>query len=428
MQCSHNLPGSNIVNSSALGDSVNDCMEQCSRLRPLCYGTSFFSETGRCFFKDSTVSGDDLTSNTTVHSAIAQASELSPTALSNVCPFPNDTVQSTDSGMQYRVLCGFDDFEKTSAFCPQENPMGEVSASNTSCRYWHADTLQGCAQWCSTLHPLCLGVTFNPDMGDGFANCYPKNNLSVGLGVFQEKNGKQHFALTILNETGAACPNYQSYTSNTGGSFQLSCNQDRADNTMIAYHDNNLDSCIDTCGTSPGCVGVVYDSNLDDGFMNCYLKNATGVPTTKANSTFALLTSSASSTASPSRGSSSSSSAWIAGAVIGGLAGVVLVVGAILAFTRCRRRRQSRRRSSGADSNDSSGRGAMPLVQIGGRAHVALEAENSEIVEIGEHAGEEPKELAGSENKDGASEAFKRAAAVAAVELAGSEVGRREVG
>ena len=194
---------------------------------------------------------------------------------------------------------------------------------------------------CSISHPLCVGVSWNPDMGDGFANCYLKNS-QVGT-PSEYKNFVTHSALWRNDKLNVSCPadttNPSSIT-NQGKSFEISCNSGRLGGSNTSYHDTSFNGCVSTCATnsSHNCLGVVYDGSLQGGFSNCYLLNATGEPTSIANSTFALYTPSKDNiTAPPPPPSHSSSKAWIAGPVIGAVAIIALLVG----FLLWRRRKRS---------------------------------------------------------------------------------------
>jgi hypothetical protein len=308
---------------------VIDCMDACSMNRPPCYGVSFSTINGTCFLKDSSVTLDNAVAADGFQSALARSSQLSP--IDTSCPYLSNSYQTTADGMEFEILCGLD-MGGYGDYCPD---------NDVTCPK-HTDTMEECLEYCSISHPLCLGVSWNPDMLAGYPNCYLKNDPSAGTPA-PDVGFTTHSALARLPQANISCPTNATYISSNSKSFELTCNEGRSGSSnFTSYHDANLDGCINTCATSAGqdCVGVVYDASMTEGYENCYLLNSTGVPNTVTNSTFALVSSSKSipSPTSLPRSSGSSSKAWIAGPVIGGLLGIVLLIGFIL----WRRKRSTR--------------------------------------------------------------------------------------
>ena len=358
--CGQNLISDSI--GSAPHSNVQACIDQCAVYRPRCYGVSYDTNTGSCEFKNqSDVFLADLNTDVNFNSAIANATQLkSPT--NTTCPFPSNSNQYTKEGMEFEILCNLD------------MPYGEYHPSNVNYAPYHANTLQDCMEFCAISRPLCVGVSWNPDMEAGFANCYPKNSQD-GTPT-PPKNNVVHSALWKNNQLNVSCPANTTYLdSNYGKSFETSCNSGRLGGTNTSYHDANLDGCIDTCASnsSNNCLGVVYDGSLQGGFLNCYLLNATGEPTSIANSTFALFTPSNKSATAPSphRGSR----AFIAGPVIGGIAVIALLVG----FLLWRRRKRSTKAEGSVPAYESTDykKVAQPNYQVGHPLHELHDSHNN---------------------------------------------------
>ena len=328
LYCGHKIVSDSL--GSAPHSNIMACIENCSVYRPRCYGVSYDTNTGDCEFKDQPdVSPKNITSDSNANSAIAHAAQLaSPRNVS--CPFSPNSYQYTKQGQQFEILCDLD------------MPYGDYRPTNVPYAPYHADSLQECMELCSTSQPLCVGVAWNPDLQAGYANCYPKSSQAGTPSA--PKKFTVHSALWRDNGRNVSCPgdttNPTSIDRN-GKNFEISCNSGRLGGSNTSYHDNSFDGCVSTCATnsSQNCLGVVYDGSLQGGYSNCYLLNATGEPTSIANSTYALFTQSESNstTTPPPPSKSSSSKAWIAGPAIG----AVLLIAALVGFLLWRRRKRS---------------------------------------------------------------------------------------
>lgn len=341
MYCNQNDPLSDIPSQFKVS-TMGECMEHCSRYWGAsegCYGVVWNQNTTDCWIKNSTISTSGLYPETGSHTALVPRSQLSP--LDTSCPFSDLSVQTLNSGEGFTIHCGkviggYDD-------CFQEYP--ECLAS-PFIGYWHADSLQECMGICAQSHPLCLAVSWNPDMEIGYANCWPKTGSANAIADPATSLGVLHTAVVTSIETiNTTCPSENSYT--TGGkTFEIHCGQLNTGTNITSVHRANLTSCMDTCANNnQGCVGVIFDSTLQGGFQNCYLQNTTSVVTNNANITFALLTGTSIPTSKPSGTNqpsssgtnqpsssvaSSSSKAWIAGPVIGSIAAIALLIGAFI--------------------------------------------------------------------------------------------------
>jgi hypothetical protein len=147
---------------------------------------------------------------------------------------------------------------------------------------------------CSKSHPLCTGVSFNPDMQKGYANCYPKSSYSnsAQTGSGSGQSWITHSAVATVSNITAQCKDGSAITTSNNIAFTLQCNQNRPGNDLSVYHEESLERCAETCATYTGntCVGVLFDGKMELGWENCYLKNATGTPAYNSTATFARLT------------------------------------------------------------------------------------------------------------------------------------------
>lgn len=154
------------------------------------------------------------------------------------------------------------------------------------------------------------------------------------------------------------CTNGTIYTSPNGAEFEIACNTNQPPNDLVQYHMQNMSACADACAiytNSSGltCAGAVFDSTMEDGYQNCYLKTPIGTSfetdgrhwlqlskaaNVSANVSETTPASDPSTTSAPGQSppSSSPGKAWIAGPVIGGLAGVTTIAG-LLYWLRQRR-------------------------------------------------------------------------------------------
>ncbi|KAF2097749.1 hypothetical protein NA57DRAFT_76558 [Rhizodiscina lignyota] len=309
------------------GNSITDCMNDCATIEPLCYGTVFDVTTGTCWFKNSTFSYQPniVVQDKNSHLAVPRSSEIEP--LDTDCPYKNGSVQSSND-------------ENFTVHCSQDILGADYSPSNAPIigKPYHATSLSDCMNKCSTSEPLCEGVAFNPGMGNGFANCYPKFNNGKPFSFItnwasSNKPEIRHSAVAKLPSIPFDCKDSQIVNSGNGTAFTLSCNQDRVSSDITNYHDTSLESCIDTCEqyTKTKCEAVIFDTKMTSGFQNCYLKGNIGTPADgREGYIFAM----------PSSAMKKKSEAWIAGPVVGGVA-VLVLLGAGWWYFQRRRKRQA---------------------------------------------------------------------------------------
>jgi hypothetical protein len=351
MHCLSNIPGSDFEFPTTLTTTdVYACMDYCSTTTPACYGIAYNVPDGFCYLKNSSVVGTTTTTDSSTHSAfVTPFSQL--LAADTSCPFDDNSAQNATNGMEFDVHCGKD--IKGGDFCP--------TGTNATCP-WHAASLSDCMNLCSASHPLCSAVSYNADMLEGYANCYPKSNVASAQFVTGEAWITHSAVATITNIT-VNCANNANITASNNKEFSLQCNQNRAGNDITVYHDVSLQKCAETCATYTNnqCVAVIFDGDMELGWENCYLKSGTGTPLYNSTATFALMTgvkdttssgSSSSSSSSSSSGSKSSShnKAWIAGLVVGLIVLLALIIGIAIVWRR--RSAGARHMGAGADMQD----------------------------------------------------------------------------
>lgn len=224
---------------------------------------------------------------------------------------------------------------------------------------------------CSEGHPLCYGVVFNPDLQSGSHNCYPKSaNISQKL---TNSPWVMHAALAQISYN-TTCDAGTYVTTSSHKAFDRLCDQTADGEVIGQIHTSDFSTCIDYCSTyvngNQSCSTAVYQPTAADQYENCYLKSSAQYIYSRTGYNFATLangkvnatntTNSPSSTGGSgisvpsstfSNKNSDSSKAWIAGAVIGPLAAVAILVGVIIGR---RRRRNRRDRASHTKVTDMS--------------------------------------------------------------------------
>ncbi|KAL9097030.1 MAG: hypothetical protein Q9165_000994 [Trypethelium subeluteriae] len=287
------------------------------------------------------------------------------------CPYTNGSIQFAN-GVNFTVYCGLD--EPYNDYCP--------GSAESLCPV-HMESLSDCMAYCSQSHPLCAGVSWNPDLLNGYGNCYPKNAPPNSYGFYvSEGDGSTgqsfwvHTAIAnIVNGSDITvdCSDQAQIMALNGNTFITSCNREMADNNLTISHEASIQDCIDTCASAVDgtCLGVVYDTQLTNGWQNCYLKNATApIVDSTSGSTVALLTSDgktplSSAPASGEGGSPPKSKAWIAGPIAGGVALISILITALMLV----RRRKSRRRAAAVAAQNQGYYYTAGKVELDGREH-----------------------------------------------------------
>jgi hypothetical protein len=246
---------------------------------------------------------------------------------SSVCPYTNDTMQVDSHGMQYHVLCETD-----------KSGDGFVSSEpGTQYTPFHADTMLECLDWCSYNDPLCYGVAYAGSLDDGYRNCFPKQaNISNEAVV---PNSKFTLATATLPNTNSTCvPGI--YRGHNGVSFNMTCDTRGYGTDVNRIHTENFGACMDKCADYEPeakdrylkCSSVSYEPSSHTGYLNCHLKGPLFKATADDDWRIAEVT---------ELEGKSKSSAWIAGVVVGAIAGLV-VLGGLVWFWRRRSRKTVR--------------------------------------------------------------------------------------
>ena len=333
--------------------SMEDCMEHCSRYwgkSEGCYGIVWRGDK-KCWIRNSNVTVAGLKDSTEdIHSAMIAQNTYAK--LDTSCPGTDLSTHTLDGvpGLGYTLHCNkvIGDFDTCWSGYPR--PCWDVQhVDGAFVGYFHTKTLEECVRICTDQSPLCKGVSWNPDYSIGYANCWPKTGYGNDKIVTPPTSqGIIHsVAITSLDLPDKECPTDKTYSTTSNNNFNINCGQTNEGTNITNVHSLNITSCMDTCASTEKCVGVVFDTTLQDGFRNCYLKNTTSTVSDRANASFALLAGSSipSSTPSPSStpgtsnsnnpsGGSSSSKAWIAGPVIGGLLFLAILAGALFWWRR----------------------------------------------------------------------------------------------
>ena len=276
-------------------------MDQCSTFHPSdtdspCYALVYFYsgdvKTYKCIEKKPGFNSTSFTSASGIHAAIARASQLVPQDTD--CPYEDFSNQTTPNGLQFQINCG-KDFEG--------NDM-DVN--------FHADTLEECMEKCSTMQSRCNGVSWNPDLSTGYANCYPKSSNDSTLLV--SSTHIVHTALASYNTPNATCNDHSSYISKNGIRFNVLCEQEIVNYDIISVYQPDFGSCIEYCSTyhndsTPACLSVTYNAQANYGYQNCYVKSTADLSLEQIDTSgsMALLISNSTTSSTTSSNSSSTS-------------------------------------------------------------------------------------------------------------------------
>ncbi|KAL4806314.1 hypothetical protein BDV18DRAFT_139208 [Aspergillus unguis] len=316
--------------------TFTNCMNDCSVANPPCYGIAFSGSNSSCaLLTNATATNEDnlIDDVNTDIALVAPASQLEGYDAS--CPYTNNSVRTTEAGLDFSVQCTTDLYPQTH-YCPWS------LFTSPWCK-WHTETLDECMEACATARPLCVAISWDPTMGAGFGNCYLRHANGTLISGEHPKY-ITHTAFALLPEVDAVnnC-SARTATSSTDTElkyFDVQCYQERTQTKNITTtHEANINTCMDRCAAhtgTPNCKGVVFDSSMESGYENCLLLSELGTSANNGNATYARLTSSE---PKDSSSGSSSSKAWIAGPVVGGVAGIALIIGAFFWWRRRKNRK-----------------------------------------------------------------------------------------
>ncbi|KAF2626459.1 hypothetical protein BU25DRAFT_411855 [Macroventuria anomochaeta] len=354
--CKQNNPGNDAMDIKYFtSPSMADCMEHCSRYwgnGEGCYGV-VWREDNKCWIRNSNTTVNGVVDSTDgTHSALIASNTYDK--VDTACPATDLSTHTLDGvpGLGYTIQCNkVIDGTYDTCWSGYPKPCWDTQhVEGAFIGFYHTTTLEACVRICTDQSPLCKGVSWNPDYSIGFANCWPKTGFSDNhMSTPSAKDGVIHsVTITSFDRVDSNCPSSNSYATADNNNFDIHCGQLNEGTNITQIHTQNITSCMDSCATTDKCVGVVFDSTLQNGFKNCYLQNTTSTTSDKASATFAALSGSSipSSSSSSTPGNSTSGSgsgssgkggeskAWIAGPVVGGLLGLAIVAGAAFWWRR----------------------------------------------------------------------------------------------
>ncbi|KAF2736007.1 hypothetical protein EJ04DRAFT_511298 [Polyplosphaeria fusca] len=344
LYCDTGGPGTGEYTDATTGaDNISQCLERCSEHpTELCGAVAFDHQGLKCYLMNSTVTTDlgRPLANWTL--GIANRTQLAP--LSRDCT-NNAANQTSQNGLPFTIACG-----------QAVQGLDVCGTDSFDCRK-HTATLADCLDHCSTLHPLCTGVTWDARMENGFQNCYPKRAAPRQFDDARKYNKNSHSAKAIIafpTEEECHASADGKVTASNADEFELSCNEGRYGTNVTVQHAESHSACVDACATYSGtapCQGAVFDANMDGGYENCYLKSDIGGAVGNMPGVAFARRLNGTNSSDPAN-NSSQSKAWIAGPVIGGIVAVVLVVGALW-WWRKRRRGGTRRTAIAKDGGQT---------------------------------------------------------------------------
>lgn len=369
ISCFTDIQGKDLSHNT--GSDLDDCMNQCSSLQPLCYGVTW--DGTNCWFMNSGAKQAGLYSTKDTHTALTNLTQITP--LDTNCPFANMSNQTTSVGYHFQIECG-DDY-----------PGSDLPNSSV-----HKESLQDCMEECAGWHDLCKAVAFNPAMTSGYQNCYLKNNNDPSGVKSSDKNFVALGITPFVTSYNRSCSENTTYTSSNKTShmektFNINCNFDRVGDDIIQVRKEDFDGCIDACANyynstipnGPTCQAVVFNAASNRGYLNCFLKGSQQALSPSNDFDAAVFVNAVNNgTAVPSPTESSkpssghSSKAWIAGPVLGVIA--AFAIGAAVAWW-CRGRGKRYKQPPQEDTPD------VPVTRPETSAYpptVLVEADNTE--------------------------------------------------
>lgn len=152
IRCDTDRPNlDDLVNLQA--DNIQGRLNHCStHTADLCGGAEFNFQTKTCWLKTTNITANQLQSIGYGRLGVANKPLLQP--LFSTCNNDGD-MQSPKNGLGFLVHCN--QTIHGADLCSDESP---------DCRF-HADSFDECLELCSKNQPLCTGVSFNWDLGDG---------------------------------------------------------------------------------------------------------------------------------------------------------------------------------------------------------------------------------------------------------------------
>ena len=203
---------------------------------------------------------NNLPSTATTSSAEPTYSNISPTCNDN------NTYYIDHFGLQYAIRCGLD-FATAGVTLPA-----------------HADTFEGCIQYCSLLSD-CAGVSFSGTQCTPLAAFSGYNNPDEGSTdrlTAVPTDGPNDGSVTP-DDLCAEGFDGQSYTDTFACSWIILCNQTVAGAALQATVVTNLEACVNYCAFYDGCGALYFeggDGSAEEGEVepvaNCYPLSSNG--------------------------------------------------------------------------------------------------------------------------------------------------------
>ena len=316
--CFHDLPGHD--RDSTETETLNACTDACTRHGPACFGVTWDSFNKKCYLKDYSANASDLKPvDRATMSALAIKSQYEQQRTDIVCPYPNLSTQKSRSGMDFDILCG-----GLSTF-NREVPLDKV----------HVQSLDDCMERCATYHPLCTRLFYAADLiGMGWLNCVLLKSSDDDL-VVPYTRTMGHSAEAVIEFPDK--PNWKNgsiQVDKSGRSFIVSRDDFRGlndddDAPFATYHEKNIQDCIERCSRAePECITAIFDSGLQQGFLNCYLFDKFPPPQGRhSDFTFFYLQSLSKQYQSPpAKGVARLRGGPIAGVVVGSIAALAVII------------------------------------------------------------------------------------------------------
>ncbi|KAK8069168.1 hypothetical protein PG994_005784 [Apiospora phragmitis] len=152
-----------------------------------------------------------------------EAAALSPRAASSPCPDANNTKIDDSQGMQYNLLCG------TSIVGSDLGPAAP------------ADSLAHCLDLCTKTQGTCVGVTYNG------THCFRKD--FVGPSAIKSGDDNNGSAVAVIPAPSTADCNSLGNNNNKHG-FQIYCGQDYKPDDLSKVFAASMTQCIDACAAA----------------------------------------------------------------------------------------------------------------------------------------------------------------------------------
>ena len=327
LYCNSDTPDNDIAHTGA--NDVKECLELCTQFNgKLCGAVAFDSNGLNCYLKDSAVTKRMIKRVDGWILGIANSTQLQP--LSSDCPGINTKNQTSRNGLDFKIICD------------QDMPGVDICSfppTTTDCAI-HTTTLGQCLDHCSKMHPLCTGVAWEHSIQTGYLNCYPKHGTARELNIARTAKMATHAAIALFETPGEKAYDCiqgmdKNVTSKNNNPFQLLCGQMASGKDIMVQHFTTNQDCVNSCSTHDDCVGSVFDAQMTQGYENCYIKSIIETHMSPSDNWISAVRQQTNNTSVPKSAPKnetnhvqqsqtvSGSRAWIAGPVIGGIAGIV---------------------------------------------------------------------------------------------------------